>query len=94
MSRAPLVAVLSTGDEVIDPLGAAVAAPGSASIFDANRPALLAAASLERATTVDLGVAADNAAALEAALERALGAGADVLVCSGGVSMGDRDLVK
>ena len=91
----PVVAVLSTGDELVDTLDSTAPSKldGSA-IFDSNRPATLAAATLEGAVTIDLGIAADRLEALEAALERALQSDADVLICSGGVSMGDRDLVK
>lgn len=98
----PLVAVLSTGDE----LAAAGEAPADdclvppseplppGAIRDANLPLLLAAAGAEGCDVIDLGIAADCEAQTEAAVERALSAGAHVLVVSGGVSMGDRDFVK
>lgn len=44
--------------------------------------------------SVDLGIARDDPGGLASRLDAALAAGADVLVTSGGVSMGDRDLVK
>ncbi|KAL1527410.1 hypothetical protein AB1Y20_016078 [Prymnesium parvum] len=94
VARRPKLAVLSSGDELVDPLDAAAPPLRAAAIFDANRPMLLAAAAGEHADAVDLGVVADDAAALEAALEEALRRGVDVLVCTGGVSMGDRDLIK
>ena len=95
--RAARVAVLSTGDELLDPLAPAAHGAGlrGGCVFDSNRPALLAAVLAAGARPIDLGVARDGPAALDAALDAALGAhDADVLVCSGGVSMGDRDLVK
>lgn len=89
--QTPLVAVLSTGDEVQDvasgPLG-----PGQ--IRDANRDMLLAAARGEGAQVLDLGIARDREGSVEGAVEAALAAGAAVLLTSGGVSMGDKDLVK
>lgn len=91
--RKPKLCILSTGDEVT----AAGAAQGLAPncIRDAVRPMLLAAAREERLARecVDLGVCADSAAELRAAIERALGCGADALVTSGAVSAGDRDLL-
>lgn len=88
--RTPVVAVLSTGDEVLNP-GDALQ-PGK--IRDANRPMLLAAAVDAGADVLDLGIARDDAGALEAALDDAIARGADVLLTTGGVSMGDKDLVK
>ena len=43
---------------------------------------------------LDLGIAADSQSAVEEAISRALQAKADVILTSGGVSMGDRDCVK
>ena len=87
--RRPKVAVMSTGDELV-PYGEARLA--SAKIRDSNRPlvkALLAELGVE---IVDLGIVPDDAAALRAALSE--GAKADAIVTSGGVSMGEHDLVK
>lgn len=55
---------------------------------------LLAAAQDVGCETLDLGIAGDQAGDLEAKLDAALEGGADVLLTSGGVSMGDKDLVK
>ncbi|PNG99499.1 Molybdopterin biosynthesis protein CNX1, partial [Tetrabaena socialis] len=55
---------------------------------------LLAAAARCGAATVDLGVARDTAGHLEGCLAAAIEQGVDVLITSGGVSMGDRDLIK
>ena len=101
--RRPRVAVLSTGDELADPqrCGGRIDSDASASqvgsfgrIFDANRPMLLAAAAEAGATTTDLGVARDDPEELAEAIRRAMEAGADVLVTSGGVSEGDKDHLK
>lgn len=85
----PRVAVLSTGDE----LAAPGAAPAPGQIRDSNGPALRAAVAAAGAMPVDLGIAGDSYAALSAAFDRGL-AGADVLITSGGVSMGELDLMK
>jgi gephyrin len=89
--RKPHVAVLSTGDEVMEP-SVSVLTPGK--IRDANRAMLLAAAAETGAKVTDLGIAADTAQQVEAALDAALAAGADVVLTTGGVSMGDKDFIK
>ena len=87
--RRPLVAVLATGDEVYEPGGAPIAG----GVRDSNRYALLAAAREAGCETISLGIARDDEAvqrnAIRAGLDRA-----DVLITSGGVSMGTRDLIK
>jgi len=88
--RRPLrVAVLSTGDELLQP-GADPAAPG---IFDANRPMLAALAAAQGFAVVDLGAAPDRAASVRAALDRGA-AEADAILTSGGASAGDEDHVS
>lgn len=62
-------------------------------VRDSNRPALLAAAAERGFPTVDLGIAADRPGSLEAALRDALRR-VDVLITTGGVSMGELDLLK
>ena len=81
------VAILSTGDEVVP----ASATPGPGQIRDANAPLLAAAVQAAGATAVCLGHAADDRMALLAKVRGGLDA--DVLLVSGGVSMGDFDLV-
>jgi len=85
----PRLGVISTGDELVDddrPL-----APGQ--IRESNRPTLVALARSFGIDAVDLGTVADDRKALTAALEGAA-ATCDAVATSGGVSMGDFDLVK
>lgn len=83
------VAVLSTGDELIQP-GADPSSPG---IFDANRPMLLALAGRMGFAPADLGAVADRADAVRAALSRGA-VEADAIVTSGGASAGDEDHIS
>ena len=53
-----------------------------------------ALARAEGAETIDLGIAADTVAATTAGIRRASESGADILITSGGASVGDHDLVK
>lgn len=82
------VAVLSTGDELM-PLGAPL---GPAQLHDTNGPALAAAAAQAGAEVVHLGRCADEPRALLAALDAL--PEVDLVVTSGGVSMGSYDVVK
>jgi len=88
---APRVAVMSSGDEILEPETAAL---GPGQIRDSNRAMLVAAARANGGAVQDLGIAADTEAAVVAKFEEALASGADILLTSGGVSMGDRDLIK
>ncbi len=86
--RRPGVAVLSTGTELRQP-GERLA-PGE--IFDANTPMLSASLAASGARVEQIMPAADTRDAHRAALEQALEQ--DVVVSSGGVSMGAHDLVR
>ena len=88
--RRPRAAVLSTGDEVLPP-DAPFLGPGQ--IRDTNRPLLISMLERFGAEVVDLGIVGDDAPALRAALDRGA-AEADMVLTSGGVSMGEYDLVK
>ncbi len=85
----PHVAVLSTGDELVEP----DKVPGPGQIRDSNRAMLRAAIAANGGITVDLGIGADSQAQLEERVQQGLGT-ADILLTSGGVSMGDLDLIK
>ena len=88
--RKPEVVILSTGSELVEP-GTRALSPGE--IFDSNSFALLAQALEAGADASRMVAASDDADALRAAMEQAL-TSADVVVTSGGVSVGQRDLVK
>ncbi|OEL31921.1 Molybdopterin biosynthesis protein CNX1 [Dichanthelium oligosanthes] len=87
----PTVAVFSTGDELVQPTTATLS---RGQIRDSNRAMLLAAAVQQRCTVIDLGIAKDTEESLEELLDAAQQSDADIILTSGGVSMGDRDLVK
>jgi molybdopterin molybdotransferase len=89
-ARCPRVAILATGDELVPPGGAI----GPDQIVASNAPAIAAYVRLAGGTPIELGIAGDNFAALEAAIRAARKAEADVLVTLGGASVGDHDLVK
>jgi molybdopterin molybdotransferase len=86
--RKPRVAVLATGDELVMP-GDPVK-PNQ--IVSSNGLALAAFISAFGGEPVNLGIAPDDPAALEALIAAA--AGADLIVTSGGASVGDHDLVS
>jgi molybdopterin molybdotransferase len=88
--RRPSVAVLATGDELVMP----GSTPGPGQIVYSNGYALRAMARAEGADTVDLGIAADTVAATTDGIRRARDSGADILITTGGASVGDHDLVK
>jgi molybdenum cofactor synthesis domain-containing protein len=87
--RRPVVGVFSTGDELVEP-GEPL---GAGQIYDSNRATLLAAVSQAGGRPLDLGIVRDRPGELEQALAAAL-TRADILVTSGGVSMGELDLLK
>lgn len=89
VGRQPRVAIMSTGDELVEP----DQQPGPGQIRDSNRFSLAVAANRAGAEVVINTHVPDDEDALRAAFGEAVSA-ADVVITSGGVSMGDRDLVK
>jgi len=85
----PRVAVLSTGDELID--DGSPLQPGQ--IRESNRTMLLGLVADAGCDAVDLGIVRDDEALLEDVLRSAADS-CDAIVTSGGVSMGDYDVVK
>jgi molybdopterin molybdotransferase len=88
--RRPVVAVMSTGDEIVPPETRTLA-PGS--IRDSNRPLLVGLLDDLGVSIVDYAIVRDDAEVLRRTLGDAARE-ADVVVTSGGVSMGEYDLVK
>jgi molybdopterin molybdotransferase len=88
--RRPKVALLATGDELVMP----GITPGPGQIVYSNGYALRALARTEGADTIDLGIAADTLESTTAGIRRARDSGADILVTTGGASVGDHDLVQ
>jgi molybdenum cofactor synthesis domain-containing protein len=85
----PRVGVMSTGDELVEPGNPLK--PGQ--IRDANRFSLMSAVREAEGVPIDLGRVTDEAGSLQETFERGLSK-ADALLTSGGVSMGQLDLVK
>ena len=88
--RRPRVAILSTGDEVVD--ASQPLAPGK--IRDANGYSVSAAVVKSGGVPIRLGIARDRIEELTAKIRAGLAQGADLFVTSGGVSVGDFDVVK
>jgi molybdopterin molybdotransferase len=86
--RRPVIAILSTGDEVVEPGNELK--PGQ--IYDSNAYSIAAMVRAAGGIPRRLGIAADTVEALTARLREGLGA--DMLVTSAGVSRGDYDVVK
>ena len=88
--RRPIVALMSTGDEV-QPPETELLRPGQ--IRDTNRPLLRQSLEELGVEILDLGIIPDDEQTLRSAVARAA-AEADAIFTSGGVSMGEYDLVK
>lgn len=88
--RAPRVAIFATGDELVLP-GSTV---GPGQIVYSNGYALTAMARREGAEVINLGIVPDSLEATVAAIRKARDSQADVLVTTGGASVGDHDLVQ
>ena len=88
--RRAKVAVLATGDELVMP----GTMPGFGEIVYSNGYATMALARHEGCEVVDLGIVPDRLPETVAGVRRARDIGADILVTSGGASVGDYDLVQ
>lgn len=91
VARKPRVAILSTGDELVDIEGFDEVLAGRR-IVNSNSHALAAAVRMCGGEPVVLGIARDERPSLRAKLEQGLGA--NMLVTSAGASVGEHDLVK
>lgn len=90
VSTRPRVAVICTGRELVDDPAQALA---SGQIRNSNGPFLTARLPLAGAEVVHVETVGDDTAAFEAAVQRALHAGAKIIITSGAVSMGRYDFV-
>ncbi|MBF0194227.1 MAG: molybdopterin molybdotransferase MoeA [Magnetococcales bacterium] len=87
--RRPVVALLSSGNEVIE--AGNHLKPGQ--VYDSNRTTLHTALKALGVDVLDLGVVKDNRSEVERILHRG-GEEADAIISTGGVSVGDYDLIK
>ena len=87
--RKPLVAVLSTGDELVPP----GVEPAPDQIVASNAYGVAALVRDAGGRVLDLGIAPDEEGRLRACIRHALDAGADMIVTIGGASVGELDLV-
>src|SRR5581483_399518 len=88
--RRPRIAVFGTGDELVPPGGLLQ----TGEIVYSNGFALLALAEAEGADILDLGIVRDRIEEIAATVRRARQWEADILVTSGGASVGEHDLVQ
>jgi len=91
--REPRVAIISTGDELVDVGAACTLDRGRGQIVDCNRPLLCALARELGVEAVDMGYVTDDLPKLRATLVSAFQQ-ADVVISSGGVSRGSKDFIK
>ncbi|XP_043929877.1 gephyrin isoform X17 [Protopterus annectens] len=89
VNKFPVVAVMSTGNELLNPEDDLL--PGK--IRDSNRSTLLATIQEHGYPTINLGIVGDNPDDLLNALNEGISR-ADVIITSGGVSMGEKDYLK
>lgn len=91
--RRPRVALFSTGDELVMPGDVAPAALPPGAIYNSNRFTLRGLLQAAGCEVSDLGIVPDQLEATRIALRRAA-AGHDLILSSGGVSMGEEDHIK
>lgn len=85
----PTVAILATGDELVEP----GTPPGPDQIVSSNNVGVAEIVRRAGGRPIDLGIARDSESEIGAAIARARADGADVIVTIGGASVGDHDLV-
>ena len=90
VTRRPKIAILATGDELVPP----GTAPGRDQIVASNSYGLIPLLAPYAEKVIDLGIVADDKQKLEQALLGAFDYGADMLVTTGGASVGERDYVQ
>jgi molybdopterin molybdotransferase len=88
--RQPRVAILATGNELVPP----GATPAADQIFSSNTPGIAALVHAAGGAVHDLGIVRDETDAIEAAVDKAAALPADILVTTGGASVGEHDLVQ
>ncbi|KAH6593994.1 hypothetical protein BASA50_006903 [Batrachochytrium salamandrivorans] len=94
VKRRPVVAIMSSGNELVDAASTMDSTLTQvAYVRDSNRPVLKALLELHGFNVVDLGIAADTREGISECLRRGVDL-ADVVVSTGGVSMGEMDLLK
>ncbi|KAK6144138.1 hypothetical protein DH2020_020958 [Rehmannia glutinosa] len=87
--RPPKIGVLSTGDELVEPTNESL--NRGQGLQPCHDPGCCCAAAVQ---VLDLGIAHDDEEEIERIFDRAFSSGIDILLTSGGVSMGDRDFIK
>jgi molybdopterin molybdotransferase len=88
--RRPHVVIIATGDELVAP--GKIAGPDQ--IVASNGYGTAALARKHGAAVSDYGIIPDQKPLIQAAIERALAEGADIIVTLGGASVGDHDLIR
>jgi molybdopterin molybdotransferase len=84
------VGVLSTGDELRDPPSPLPAG----GMYDSNRPMLMGALARKAFASFDMGICGDDPEVLAEAVDSSIAQQMDVLLISGGASLGDADIVR
>ncbi|XP_004291534.1 PREDICTED: molybdopterin biosynthesis protein CNX1 [Fragaria vesca subsp. vesca] len=87
----PKIGVLSTGDELVEPTTGGLS---RGQIRDSNRAMIMAASLQHHCEISDFGITRDDEEELEKIMNTVISSGIDILLTSGGVSMGDKDFVK